>query len=119
MAFNLFYVLLVQKELNILSLSMCIGCVFLLTIIDVLLYFLNNYSKNKIIFTKDKIQYKEKTEYSDYVSFRYFKFHISLIESDLVFPKLCISGNNISVTCYIFKKDLKKLEQMGYNIKKV
>ena len=49
---------------------------------------------------------------------KYFKFHISVIEPSLVIPKIHINGNNLSVTCYLSKNDIKKLEKMNFEIKK-
>jgi hypothetical protein len=117
--FNIFYVFLIYKELNILSFLLGLACIFLFIILWIILNLLNKYSKNKIVFTQDKIYYKGKSEYKENMSFRYFKFHIYIIETDFVFPKLHINGDNISLTCYLSKKDINKLEHMGYEIIKV
>ena len=50
---------------------------------------------------------------------KYFKFYISIIEPSLVIPKIHINGNNLSVTCYLSKNDIKKLEKMNFEIKKI
>ena len=63
--------------------------------------------------------YKNRTLYSNNVSIKYFKFHISIIEPSLVISKIHINGNNLSVTCYLSKKDIKKLKKMNFEIKEI
>ena len=63
--------------------------------------------------------YKNRTLYSNNVSIKHFKFHISVIEPSLVIPKIHINGNNLSVTCYLSKKDIKKLKKMNFEIKEI
>ena len=72
-----------------------------------------------IIFEEGKVIYKKKTIDSNNVSMKYFKFHISVIEPSLVIPKIHINGNNLSVTCYLSKKDIKKLKKMNFEIKEI
>lgn len=119
MIFNIIYILFTYKDLDISSFFMVGFYVLLFVILWFILNLLNKYSNNKIVFTKEKIYYRGKSEYKDNLSFRYFKFHIYIIESDFVFPKLHINGDNISLTCYLSKKDIKRLEDMGYEIIKV
>ena len=63
--------------------------------------------------------YKKKTIYSNNVSIKYFRFHISIVEPNLVIPKIHINGNNLSVTGYLSKKDINKLKKMNFEIKEI
>ena len=49
---------------------------------------------------------------------KYFKFHISLIDPDLVIPKLYIKlyEYNTSIVLYLSKKDVKKLKTLYFDI---
>ena len=87
--------------------------------LELIIIILNKKANNSIIFEEGKLIYKKKTIYSNNVSMKYFKFHISVIEPDLVIPKIHINGNNLSVTCYLSKNDIKKLEKMNFEIKKI
>ena len=111
--------LLIDKSINITSLIIIISCLLLWFFLELILFILNKKANNSIIFEEGKLIYKKKTIYSNNVSMKYFKFHISVIEPDLVIPKIHINGNNLSVTCYLSKNDIKKLEKMNFEIKKI
>ena len=111
--------LLIDKSINITSLIIIISCLLLWVFLELIIIILNKKANNRIIFEEEKLIYKKKTIYSNNVSMKYFKFHISVIEPDLVIPKIHINGNNLSVTCYLSKNDIKKLEKMNFEIKKI
>ena len=111
--------LLIDKSINITSLIIIISCLLLWVFLELIIFILNKKANNSIIFEEGKLIYKKKTIYSNNVSMKYFKFHISVIEPDLVIPKIHINGNNLSVTCYLSKNDIKKLEKMNFEIKKI
>ena len=87
--------------------------------ITIIIFILNKKANNTILFEEEKMLYKNRTLYSNNVSIKYFKFHISVIEPSLVIPKIHINGNNLSVTCYLSKKDIKKLKKMNFEIKEI
>ena len=87
--------------------------------LELIIFILNKKANNSIIFEEGKVIYKRKTIYSNNMSMRYFKFYISVIEPSLVIPKIRINGNNLSITCYLSKNDIKKLEKMNFEIKKI
>ena len=111
--------LLIDKSINITILIIIISCLLLWFFLELIIFILNKKANNSIIFEEGKLIYKKKTIYSNNVSMKYFKFHISVIEPDLVIPKIHINGNNLSVTCYLSKNDIKKLEKMNFEIKKI
>ncbi len=111
--------LLIDKSTNITSLLLIISCLLLLVFLELMIFILNKKENNSVIFEEGKVIYKKKTIYSNNVSMKYFKFHISVIEPSLVIPKIHINGNNLSVTCYLSKNDIKKLEKMNFEIKKI
>ena len=111
--------LLIDKSTNITSLLLIISCLLLWSFLELVIFILNKKANNSIIFEEGKLIYKKKTIYSNNVSMKYFKFHISVIEPDLVIPKIRINGNNLSITCYLSKNDIKKLEKMNFEIKKI
>ena len=111
--------LLIDKSTNITSLLLIISCLLLWFFLELIIFILNKKANNSIIFEEGKLIYKKKTIYSNNVSMKYFKFHISVIEPDLVIPKIHINGNNLSVTRYLSKNDIKKLEKMNFEIKKI
>ena len=109
--------LLIDKSINITSLIIIISCLLSLFFLNLIIFILNKKANNSILFEEGKVIYKKKTIYSNNVSMKYFKFHISVIEPSLVIPKIHINGNNLSVTCYLSKKDIKKLKKMNFEIK--
>ena len=111
--------LLIDKSTNITSLLLIISCLLLLVFLELMIFILNKKENNSVIFEEGKVIYKKKTIYSNNVSMKYFKFHISVIEPSLIIPKIHINGNNLSVTCYLSKNDIKKLEKMNFKIKKI
>lgn len=111
--------LIIDNYLNILSLMLSISCVMSWIIFSLIINKINKTAKNKIIFEDGKIQYKGRTIYMNDLSIKYFKFHISMVDPSIVVPKLHINGNNLSVTCYISKKDMRKIEELGFIIKKI
>lgn len=82
---------------------------------------LNKYSVSSMFFCKSYFVYKSHKYYICDVSFRYFKFQWTFLESDLVIPKLVISiSSGEKLICYITKKQLKKLKsEMAYDIKEI
>ena len=106
-----------DKIFNLPSLLIFISCCLLWFILIIGIIILNKRSKNYLFVEKDKIIYKGKTIYKDSLTMKYFKFHISLIAPNLVIPKLHINGNGLSVICYLSKKEIKKLENFGYEIR--
>ena len=111
--------LLIDKSINIASLILSVSCLLLWFFLNLIIFILNRKANNSIIFKEGKVIYKKKTIYSNNVSMKYFKFHISVIEPSLVIPKIHINGNNLSVTCYLSKKDIKKLKKMNFEIKEI
>ena len=111
--------LLIDKTLNTASLVVILSCLLLWLLLELIIFVLNKKAHNSIIFDEGKVIYKKRTIYSYNVSMKYFKFHISIIEPSLVFPKIHINGNNLSVTCYLSKKDIKKLKKMNFEIKEI
>lgn len=111
--------LLIDKSLNIASLLVILSCLLFWFLLELIIFVLNKKANNSIIFDEGKVIYKKKTIYSYNVSMKYFKFHISIIEPSLVIPKIHINGNNLSVTCYLSKKDIKKLKKMNFEIKEI
>ena len=111
--------LLVDKSINITSLIIIISCLLLWLFLNLIIFILNKKANNSIIFEEGKVIYKKKTIYSNNVNMKYFKFHISIIEPSLVIPKIHINGNDLSVTCYLSKKDIKKLKKMNFEIKEI
>jgi len=111
--------LLIDKSINIASLVVILSCLLLWLLLKLMIFVLNKKANNSIIFDEGKVIYKKKTIYSYNVSMKYFKFHISIIEPSLVIPKIHINGNSLSVTCYLSKKDIKKLKKMNFEIKEI
>lgn len=111
--------LLLDKSINIASLILSVSCLLLCLLLNLIIFILNKKANNSIIFEEGKVIYKKKTIYSNNVSMKYFKFHISIIEPSLVIPKIHINGNNLSVTCYLSKKDIKKLKKLNFEIKEI
>ena len=109
--------ILIDKELHKISLLLIVICIFIWVISIVFINILNKYSKNKIVIYENKIEYKGKQIYKDSLSVKYFKFHISFLEPDLVFPKVHINSNGTSLTCYLSKKDVNKMKKLDYNIR--
>ena len=119
---SLFYFvcsLLIDKSINITSLIIIISCLLLWLFLELIIFILNKKPNNSIIFEEGKVIYKKKTIYSNNVSMKYFKFHISVTEPSLVIPKTHINGNNLSIICYLSKKDIKKLKKMNFEIKEI
>ncbi len=111
--------LLIDKSINIASLILSVSCLLLYFFLNLIIFILNKKANNSILFEEEKMLYKDRTLYSNNVSIKYFKFHISIIEPSLIIPKAHINGNNLSVSCYLSKKDIKKLKKMNFEIKKV
>lgn len=111
--------LLIDKNINITSLILIISCLLLWFFLDLMIFILNKKANNSILFEEGKVIYKKKTIYSNNVSIKYFRFHISIVEPNLVIPKIHINGNNLSVTGYLSKKDINKLKKMNFEIKEI
>jgi len=81
-------------------------------IIELCFWLINNYSKKSVLFTKEYVVYKGEKYFIRDISFRYLTFQWALLESVAVVPKLIISfRNSQNLTCYISKKELKKLKR--------
>ena len=111
--------LTIDKNFNIASLILIVSCLFLWIILMLVTFILNKIANNSIIFKEGKMIYKNRTIYSDNLSIKYFKFYISIIEPSLVIPKIHINGNNLSVTCYLSRKDIKKITKMNFKIRNI
>lgn len=109
----------IDKSLNIASLILILSCLLLWLFLTLVIFILNKRANNSILFEEGKILYKNRTIYSDSVSIKYFRFHISVIEPSLVIPKMHINGNNLSITCYLSKRDIKKLKKLNFEIKEI
>lgn len=94
-------------------------CIILWGIVSITIGLLNVFLNSRIIFGKENIQYKKHVIHKDAVSIRYFKFYLSVTEPSLVLPKLYINANEISLICYLSKRDTKRLEKMGYDIQQI
>ena len=103
-------------SLLVLGFGIFIWCFFVLLCI-----LSNKKAKKYLIIEEDKIIYKGRSIYKDNLTMRYFKFHISIIEPCIepcfVIPKLQIHEDGLSLTCYISKKDIKRIKNFGYEIK--
>lgn len=108
-----------DKSLNITSLILILSCLLLWLFLTLVICIINKRANNSIVFSEGKILYKNRTINSDNVSIKYFRFHISVIEPSLVIPKMHINGDNLSITCYLSKKDIKKLKKLNYEIKEI
>ncbi len=106
-----------DKIFNLPSLLILISCFLLLGLLILVIIILNKYAKNYLIIEEDKIIYKGKTIYKDSLTMKYFKFHISLIAPNLVISRLHINGPGLSIICYFSKKEIKKIESFGYEIR--
>ena len=111
--------LIIDKKFHVPYFIFTCSCVILWTIWLIAINILNKNAKNKIVFQRDAIQYAGKIIYKNELRIKYFKFYISIIEPSLVIPKLHLNANHLSVTCYLSKKDIKKLENLGYKIDKI
>ena len=112
--------LLINKTLNIASLVLIVSCLLVWPFLELVIFILNKKANNSILFEEGKLIYKKKTTYSNYVSMKYFKLYISILEPSMEIPKLHINGNNnLSVTCYLSKKDIKKLKKMNFEIREI
>lgn len=111
--------LLIDKSTNITSLILIVLCLLLWLFLELMIFILNKKANNSIFFEKGKMLYKDRTMFSNNASIKYFKFHISIIEPSLAIPKIHINGNNLSITCYLSKKDIKKLKKMNFEIKEI
>ena len=111
--------LLIDKSINITSLIIMISSLLIWLLLDLIIFILNKRANNSILFEEGKIIYKNRTMFSNEVSIKYFKFYLSIIEPSMVIPKIHINGNNLFLTCYLSKKDLKKLKKMNFEIKEI
>lgn len=90
-------------------------------LVECFILLLNKYSKKSIAFFNNYIVYKRQKYYISILSFKYFKFQWTFLETDLVIPKLVICiENEKNIICYITKKQLAKLKsELKYNIKEI
>ena len=114
-----FICVLINENFNITSLVLTISCVVLWTLLITIISLTNRIAKNSIIFEEGKIRYKDRCVYANDISIKYFKFYISVVEPNIVIPKVYINGNNLSVTIYLSKRDVKKLKKMKFKIKEI
>lgn len=111
--------LLIDNHLNVTSLILTISCIALWAMVIVVINVLNKIAKAKIVFEEGKIRYKDRIMYANNVSIKYFKFHISITDPSLIIPKIHINGNNLAVTCYLSKKDIKRLKKLNFKVKEI
>ena len=111
--------LLIDKSLNKASLTLVLSCLLLWFFLDLVIFILNKTASNSIVFDEGKILYKNRTIYCNNVNIKYFKFYVSLIEPNLVIPKTHMNGNNFSLTCYLSRKDIRKLKNMNFDITEI
>lgn len=76
-------------------------------------------SKNRILFDSNNIYYKGRIINRANLNMRYFKFYMSIVNDTILFPKLIITGNDLYVICYFSRRDIKKLKELGYEIKMI
>lgn len=108
--------LIIDKSLDVGSLIVILSCLLLRIFLELAIFILNRKASNTILFEEGRMLYKNRTVYSDYASIKYFKFNISIIEPSLAIPKVQINSNIFSVTCYLSKRDIKKLKKMNFEI---
>lgn len=94
-------------------------CVIAYCVITIFINLLNKFSKNKIVFEKGKIRYKNRVFYSNEISIKYFKPNISIEIPELIIPKTHINANNFYLTCYLSRRDIKRLKKMNFEIKEI
>jgi len=111
--------LLIDKDLNMASLILIFSCLILWIFLELVVFILNKKSNNSILFEDGKLVYKNRMIYSNNVSIKYFKFHLSVIEPSLVIPKIYVNGDNLSIMCYLSMKDIKKLKKLNFEIKEI
>ena len=111
--------LIFDSHLNITTLILSISCTLVWIIFILIIRMVNTFAKKRIVFKEGQIQYMGRTLNMDNVSIKYFKFHVSVVEPSLVIPKLHISGDNLSVTCYLSRVDLNKLKKLNITIKEI
>ena len=109
----------IDNTISVSSLIVFSSCLAIWVVSFAFLALLDQKSRKIVVFEKNRIKCQGKTRYKHDLHMKYFSFHISLIDPSLVFPKLHISSNDFSVTCYLSKRDVKKLEKLGYAIKRV
>ena len=101
------------------SLLIVFLCVMFYACFEMLIHLLNKKSVKGILFESNRIQYQGKTIYLDHVRMRYFTFALSITDPSLVIPKLSINADEFYITCYLSKRDVKRLKRMGYAIQEV
>lgn len=110
--------ILVEHEFNMACLNIISVCIIIWFFLKISILILNKFSKSRITFCKDQLTYKSRIIHKNDISMKYFKFHISLIDPDLVIPKLYIKlyEYNTSIVLYLSKKDVKKLKTLYFDI---
>ena len=111
--------MIIDHSINIPSLILIIVCILMKLLLSLIVYLLNHRAKKRILFEEFAIRYQGKTYYKDTLNLKYFTFQLSITYSTLVIPKLHIDGDYLSVTCYLSKRDIKKLEKLDYEIKRI
>ena len=113
-----FCILYTENQLNLACIFIIISFLIFWILFKIFIKILDAKSKNYLLFEKDKIIYKNRTFYANNLSIRYFKFYVSVLETCMVFPKVLINVNGVSIIAYLSKKDVREIEKLGYNIKK-
>lgn len=111
-------ILYTENQLNLACIFIIISFLIFWIIFKIFIKILDAKSENYLLFEKDKIIYKNRTFYANNLSIRYFKFYVSVLETWMEMPKVVINVNGVSIISYLSKKDVRKIEKLGYNIKK-
>ena len=111
--------LITTKEIDKGCFTGYMACVIAYCVVTIFISLLNKFAKNKIVFEKGEIRYKNRVFYSNEISIKYFKPNISIEIPELIIPKTHINANNFYLTCYLSKRDIKKLKKMDFEIKEI
>lgn len=113
--------MMIDREMNIVSLIISVLSFLIWCITEIIILILNFTAKNRVVFSERGITFKEKSISKYDLDIKYFKFHISIIEPDLVIPKLYIKSNEykLYITIYFSKKDIQKIKSLNFPIKEI
>ena len=111
--------LLTSKEIEKGCVGVYVFCIIAYCVITIFISLLNKFAKNKIVFKQGKICYKNRVFYNDEISIKYFKPIISIDTTQLILPVVHINANNFYLTCYLSRRDIKRLKKMNFEIKEI